>query len=1062
MTRYFTFSDDKSNKFWQLTTLDTTLTVTFGRVGTAGQSLTKTFDTPDRCEQEAAKLVREKTGKGYVETANGVAVAAPAPAKPKPAKPDNDRQALETILNRYNEIIQIASLKKAPFPFDPKLTRGQYEHQTFKRLLQEMLLPLMKRLEKDDYSAFAEKIKQVKTYWCASVAVGSEEYGDGSGFNYGNSFFASRYSGLQQNLIDYSAIGFISNKHGNDYNFHSILTSEHWDEYVFPVLHLTRPVWLRDNFKPNHKDPLSIRSYKWLRALEEDGLIDYEPSIFADYLAHYGSGAASIDQDKQTRIDYIVTDRTTLKRDIPSLFDHATPIHQVEKWVQYEGNPDEQMKFWPIVFARLLTEGKLDRLWFFERCLSVQTKDWPADLRSFYRKQIEANNPTTAEWLALQTNLFPLLAAQHPHVVSWAIGQLKTIYAEPDFRVGEMLDWATSAMMRADCKTALKTLLGLLERIAKNQPDHRPAIALLLADVFVISDLPLQTKVAQLLIKFADPADADLQTRLLTYAGQMLGNVATDLRAFLVTETEPQIAEASGPVVYQYAPPKPVQRLVPGQEVHLPETWNEFMFLIGKFIGSDDPLDAEILMNALILPPSDRPDDWREQLRVYEKKLEKTYSDGYLSEGVKAHFLHWLTDNEDETKLTYQIALLANRYQIDTNKVWYKLLKQAHQKRKNKSRLPLLSLSTHSPYWIAPKILTERLLAYQEANEPIEPLDLAIAIARMPREDVLDAIKLCEQLSGDVRLLMHYCLGVTNEISLPKSGIWSWLSAIFKDDEPLVEQQALWAVAARTFGPDDEFSAFAETTLAGFPNVQRPVQTKLSLNPPIYKLAVTWSNTENTHLVFLYGNNLSDKADYHYQYISKTDLTLWYSLISQQPEVLFAIVAKYGCSPYEIGQSLSCTLHLTLQPGFQFREMSLLVLACGLLAKKRETGALAAEVLIHHFGQQTLDATRLGDRLGWLLAGNYAPVQRLTDALNLVRDVSPVHNKALLLTLDALFAQLAAGNEPPKNTKKLLELYLDLLVKLAEKPTDATAVTLKTWQSVGALKAICGDILKQV
>jgi hypothetical protein len=129
----------------------------------------------------------------------------------------------------------------------------------------------------------------------------------------------------------------------------------------------------------------------------------------------------------------------------------------------------------------------------------VQTKDWNTSLRLFYRKQVEAAAPTVAELLALQTSILPLLAAQHPQVVNWAIGLLKSIYAAPDFRVDELLDWAPSVMMRSDCKTGLKTLLTIFERLQKTQPDYRPKITCLLADVFALNDLSLQTKAASLL-----------------------------------------------------------------------------------------------------------------------------------------------------------------------------------------------------------------------------------------------------------------------------------------------------------------------------------------------------------------------------------------------------------------------------------------------------------------------------------------------------------------------------------------------------------------------------------
>jgi uncharacterized protein (TIGR02996 family) len=66
--RTFQFSDAKSHKFWSVEVAGTELTVTYGKVGTAGQTLTKSFATPEKAQAEADKLIREKTGKGYVET----------------------------------------------------------------------------------------------------------------------------------------------------------------------------------------------------------------------------------------------------------------------------------------------------------------------------------------------------------------------------------------------------------------------------------------------------------------------------------------------------------------------------------------------------------------------------------------------------------------------------------------------------------------------------------------------------------------------------------------------------------------------------------------------------------------------------------------------------------------------------------------------------------------------------------------------------------------------------------------------------------------------------------
>jgi uncharacterized protein (TIGR02996 family) len=79
--RRFEFRDSKSAKFWAIDRQGRSFTVTFGKIGSAGQTQTKDFPTEAAAIQAHDKLVAEKVGKGYVEVA-----AAPAPA-PAPAKP---------------------------------------------------------------------------------------------------------------------------------------------------------------------------------------------------------------------------------------------------------------------------------------------------------------------------------------------------------------------------------------------------------------------------------------------------------------------------------------------------------------------------------------------------------------------------------------------------------------------------------------------------------------------------------------------------------------------------------------------------------------------------------------------------------------------------------------------------------------------------------------------------------------------------------------------------------------------------------------------------------------
>ena len=109
--RRFEFSDSTSNKFWEVDVKGKTLNVTFGKIGTKGQSKPKDFATPEKAKAEMEKLIKEKTGKGYVEV-GGKAVkaakvetklpAAKLPAKSPATKPATKPAAKRAAGNKTN------------------------------------------------------------------------------------------------------------------------------------------------------------------------------------------------------------------------------------------------------------------------------------------------------------------------------------------------------------------------------------------------------------------------------------------------------------------------------------------------------------------------------------------------------------------------------------------------------------------------------------------------------------------------------------------------------------------------------------------------------------------------------------------------------------------------------------------------------------------------------------------------------------------------------------------------------------------------------------------------
>jgi DNA ligase-1 len=67
--RYFEFVQGSSNKFWEVSQSGNTMTTRWGRIGSAGQSKTKTFADDQAAADAVARLVDEKTAEGYIEQA---------------------------------------------------------------------------------------------------------------------------------------------------------------------------------------------------------------------------------------------------------------------------------------------------------------------------------------------------------------------------------------------------------------------------------------------------------------------------------------------------------------------------------------------------------------------------------------------------------------------------------------------------------------------------------------------------------------------------------------------------------------------------------------------------------------------------------------------------------------------------------------------------------------------------------------------------------------------------------------------------------------------------------
>jgi DNA ligase-1 len=66
-TRYFEFIQGNSSKFWEVSQSGNAMITRWGRIGSAGQSKTKTFADESTSVNAMTEIIRDKTAEGYIE-----------------------------------------------------------------------------------------------------------------------------------------------------------------------------------------------------------------------------------------------------------------------------------------------------------------------------------------------------------------------------------------------------------------------------------------------------------------------------------------------------------------------------------------------------------------------------------------------------------------------------------------------------------------------------------------------------------------------------------------------------------------------------------------------------------------------------------------------------------------------------------------------------------------------------------------------------------------------------------------------------------------------------------
>jgi len=1010
MFKHLKYIDGTSDKFWEIQTDGTTHTVTYGRNGTSGQSKSKTFDSEEACLKDAEKLVTEKTKKGYSEDGTvDVEVTSNAGATTSARKPSASKQQKEEV---------IAGLKTL-------IKQGKVTD----------ILPFLEKYSTGNLEVIKKEIRTAKRYWVDYVDLSKDaEFKHKAQYNWG-----TRGTKEQQRIVKLLALATFSGSDVGTWDmFHELLEQVKNPE-VEAILAYAKPNWINAYLLQTirRNDWMRVQ-YMNLRYLEDKGYVHFEPELYA-------SAISAFNYNESKKLFSILTeDELAIQRDIPLVFDYETGINNVYWDYNYQ-NPVNEL-LWDKVFAFLLEANKIEKEFLLHGALEAQTKNWNINLKSYFRKLIENLQLSDEVILLHQEKFFPLLHTEQGAVINFTVNYLKPYLEHPDFRLMEFLDWAEGIFMRNDVKTALKTLLIQFDKILKKQPEYTEKLLLLAADIFMIADLQLQERTSKFILKHHKEPISELSDKLEAYKGQMMGAIANDLKDLLQADSYSEadiLAVLEEPITEQYVyHPMEIQRL--NTAIVHPEDWNDIFFKIGEVIGGDDPIQVEILMNAWIQHCDQFPEDYKQQLEPYIKQLSSIYKESAWF----SHFSGVFINMYYKPHLVYHDKDRYHNYSKWISIIGDQLATLQRHKIDNVC-LPLLSLPTHEPFWIAPTALVQRILAYQEAAVKIDLLDLSIAISRLVREELEGVELLIQQIEDkEIAEVIKYALGFDTHINVQKQ---SWLKNLIHkiEGKDVYNLAGVWATVARTHSPEGYFEEFDVEPLKDMPFAVQPFRPRLTMEPSYYdaynyvtkktekqyngdQLTATFPAFQPGADSFLYHKDIFNRGNNQIwsYYLYKADIAYMHSLMPQNTESLsLFLTLAYKNKSEAGGKSTAAYLQEMLYDFFVIDLQSALYLATSMFDKEKEVRAMAVEVLIATIQANRLPIELVGKHLGMLLSSGYGPIGRFAEVLEQCRDISSLHNNALLQVLDVAFLRYTIAEKMPTNFKKIVELYYDLLHK---------------------------------
>lgn len=917
------------------------------------------------------------------------------------------------------------------------MTHSEVLQQMLEKEQEQEIIPFLQQLSATERKALAPTIKQLASYYGEVIQIRQDVYSSRTTVTQWNILAAAAFACCDKAVMESNS--FVAPIIGNGMlDKIAVWYMPPWFDSLMAELAEKE----RLPYQLSYERMMEMATQKWLTLTV--------PMIVTRLLRAIFPGEKNIRLDTTILSKYPIT----LSEHIWYLFEYPSNIHFSDRWINVtETVNGEEEPNWRGVFKRLAAEGALDRMRLLESCLKAANRNFNKLLVGWMMDLLISLQPTKSELLTLQPILFQVLDSPQSKAVGTALNLLKTLLSEPTFDYNALVGYLPQ-LAGTGKKVILVGTIQMMDKLCKKHPAAVSPICQGLCQVFVVKDEEVQTKAAKLIVEYAADIDTALKEQLGLFKDSMLSGTQKLLQPFLdatatiavMPATEEisllpligphnQIPEISGPEELVFL----ASQAFEGHESYHIDQLPAVLIALQDVITTDVllQLDPAFQRAFAILKQLPSTAGFFDQMLAvfflnYGKSMADTRPDYAEQLNIIKHAKHWWRNRAD-------IPVLSNwkshAEEAGIFHLYKKLLILAGEKLTEKDTLPLLSTLTHTPAWLDPVVLIQRLQLYVAAGATPHELDLQVAIARCALEDASVAKSLVATMpAGEYQRLLEFLLYAD---ALPQG--------------PFATPSA-WMQAGITKAPLTAYEAFAGFSYNRLPLVlltgqypwqarRRPYEAYGAYNRETHTYDRYWSEETVMEISFpdTNGQLLKGPAPLIQEYLnavgqhfymSTPDIQRLLLLTPNNSAVLLARVAK-TCHTYSLRYEVAETsmvlgaiqaIHELETPP---NEITSLFVACCMLHAEKTVRAFAAAYWSSRVPHR-INSTQLGHIIGQLESIEWAPVKRFCDLMaGSMLQISAQHNEALESMLTAVLA--CFGPTPVKDLKKLLEMYSEVL-----------------------------------